>query len=513
MDLRYPSNRFYPNHFKIAIDSNGSPPRFRYFCGMDARDKWLAEFQSVFRQFFALEPVSGQAKAMDQLAHFVVSRESHPLFILTGYAGTGKTTLLGAFVKALQFTKQKTVLLAPTGRAAKVLSSRSNQRAYTIHKRIYFKETKEGGGVGLMLAPNRSKNTVFIIDEASMIGGYSVSDDGHVGRNMLEDVLTYVYSGENCKLIFVGDEGQLPPVGSDFSPALNIEYLKFHFSSLDIQQAQLTEVLRQTEDSDILFNATKLRSAEKGLYPVFELSGKKDLLRIDGGALQEALEAAYDFSGPSEVMIITRSNKRANQFNQEIRNRILWREEDICGGDLLMVVKNNYYWLDEKSPAGFIANGEIVQVKRLGRRENFYGFHFIHARVELVDYPEMGDFETILWLDTLTVEAPSMSRNDLKQLFFELEREYSHEHNKRKRYEAIMKNPYMNALQVKFAYAITCHKSQGGQWEQVFLDHGYLTDDMLDEGFFRWMYTGFTRASEKLYLLNFDRHFFPTEQD
>lgn len=484
-----------------------------YFCFMENKHVWLQQFRQAFEHYFALEPVSGQASAMQQLIDFLASSEAHPLFILTGYAGTGKTTLLGAFVKALQFTKQKTVLLAPTGRAAKVLSNRSNQRAYTIHKRIYYKETKEGGGVGLKLAPNRSKNTVFIIDEASMIGSYSVSDDGNVSRNMLEDVLTYVFSGENCKLIFVGDEGQLPPVGSDFSPALNLEYLRFHFSALDIHEAQLTEVLRQTEDSDILLNATKLRSAEKGLYPVFELTGKKDLVRIDGGNLQETLEAAYDFSGQEEVMVITRSNKRANQFNQEIRNRILWREEDICRGDLLMVVKNNYYWLDEKSPAGFIANGEIAQIKRLGRREKLYGFDFVHASIELIDYPEMGDFETILWLDTLSVEAPSMSRTDLKHLFFEIEKEYPHEHNKRKRYEAIMKNPYMNALQVKFAYAITCHKSQGGQWEQVFLDHGYLTDEMLDDSFFRWMYTGFTRASEKLHLVNFDKHFFPEITD
>lgn len=470
---------------------------------------FLAEIQDQF----GFEPVKDQLTSMRKLVDFSFDQAANSVYILSGYAGTGKTTLLGAYVQSLASIKRKSVLMAPTGRAAKVMSSRSKRLAMTIHKRIYRKENVAGGGVQLALAPNLSKNTLFIVDEASMIGDYTMNSDGSVsGRNLLQDLINYVFSNVGNKLIFVGDEGQLPPVGSDFSPALNEEYLKNYYPELIIHSTRLKKVLRQTEDSDILLNATRLRSAPEGSFPEIQLTHKPDLVRINGADLQDELESSYANFGADETIIITRSNKRANQFNQQIRNRILWFEEDLCGGDMLMVVKNNYFWLEDKSEAGFIANGEILKVLRIMNREEMYGFHFAKARVKLVDYPSMGDFETILLVDTLTVDAPSLPREQLKALFFAIEEEYAFEKNKKKRYERIMKDPYFNALHVKFAYAITCHKSQGGQWASVFLDHGYLTEELLDKSFFRWLYTGFTRASERLGLVNFDNHFFKEEK-
>ncbi len=478
-------------------------------------------FQSIKSNFlaeitlqFGFEPVGDQSAAMKKLVDFTFDQALNSVYILSGYAGTGKTTLLGAYVKALGEIKIKTVLIAPTGRAAKVLSGRSQKQALTIHKRIYRKETVAGGGVQLALAPNLSKNTMFIVDEASMIGDYTMNADGSVsGRNLLQDLINYVFAGDGNKLVFVGDEGQLPPVGSDFSPALNKEYLQNYYSQLTIQSSRLKKVLRQAEDSDILLNATLLRNAAEKSFPSIKLTGKPDLISVLGNDLQDELETSYAHFGSDETIVITRSNKRANLYNQQIRNRILWFEEDLCGGDMLMVVKNNYFWLEDGSEAGFIANGEIMKVMRITKREEMYGFNFARARVQLIDYPNMGDFEVVLLVDTLTVEAPSLPRERMKELFFAIEEEYLFEKNKRKRYEKIMKDPYFNALQVKFAYAITCHKSQGGQWASVFLDHGYLTEDLLDRSFFRWLYTGFTRASERLCLVNFDKHFFPEKKE
>ncbi|MDD2982833.1 MAG: AAA family ATPase [Crocinitomicaceae bacterium] len=469
-------------------------------------------FSEMIHYKFGFEPVEDQLLAIRNLIEFTYDLSANRTFILSGYAGTGKTTLLGAYVKALQEIKIRSVLLAPTGRAAKVLSQRSNKPAMTIHKRIYRKETVAGGGIRLAVSPNLSKYTVFIVDEASMLGDFSMQADGSIsGRNLLEDLINYVFSNVGNKLIFVGDEGQLPPVGSDFSPALNLKYLEREYSELNLTEFRLTKVLRQSEDSDILLNATLLRSAAEKSYPSIQLTGKPDLVSILGNDLQDALESSYSNFGSEETIVITRSNKRANQYNQQIRNRILWFEEDLCGGDVLMVVKNNYFWLGEESAAGFIANGEILKVKRITKRIEMYGFNFAKAQVEMIDYPQEGSFEVMLLVDTLTSDSPSLSRDQLKALFFAIEAEYLFEGNKRKRYERIMKDPYFNALQVKFAYAITCHKSQGGQWASVFLDHGYLTEDLLDKSFFRWLYTGFTRASERLHLVNFDKHFFAEE--
>lgn len=465
------------------------------------------QFKSVFSQTFQHVPTTKQAEAIDLLAHFVHSDQKFKTFILSGYAGTGKTSLIGNFVFTLKHFKQKTVLMAPTGRAAKVFSGFAKQKAFTIHKRIYRKQKIENGSMHLALAPNLGKNICFIVDEASMIPDFSVSQNGAVSeRNLLEDLFNFVFSGENCSLVLVGDEGQLPPVGSNFSPALSQSYLEHHFPKLNIVECTLTEVMRQVLDSDILKNATTIRATKEGKIPQIKIKKKSDLELINGIEFQEKLESAYNFSGLEETIIITKSNKRANAYNQEVRRRVLFHEEEISSGDIIMGVKNNYHWIPETSEAGFIANGEILKIKKIFRKEEIHGFAFQHAEVELIDYPDMGTFKIILLLDTLYAESPSLPREEMKRLFFEVEKDYADERNKKTRYEKILADPYFNALQIKFAYAVTCHKAQGGQWEQVFLDHGYL-DENLDEGFFRWLYTGFTRAREKLFLVNFDERF------
>lgn len=465
------------------------------------------DFERLFLSRLNFTPNGKQGEAIRLFGDFLVSTEQFRTLILTGYAGTGKTSLIGNLVGSMQQLKRRAVLLAPTGRAAKVFSGFAGQKAFTIHKRIYRKKKIENGSIQLVLAPNLYKGTLYIVDEASMIADYTATAQSGVSeRNLLEDLLTFVFSAENCALILVGDEGQLPPVGSDFSPALNATYLKHHFPKLVISELKLMEVMRQQSSSFILKNATLIRSAKAELKLNLTSKQNKDLFSINGIEFQDKLEAAYAFSGPDETIIITRSNKRANAYNQEVRKRILFFEDEISSGDVIMAVKNNYFWVPETSEAGFIANGEILKVIKIFRREELHDFSFQHAEVELLDYPEMGSFKIILMLDTLYTEGPSLPRERMKQFFFAVEQDYADERNKKKRYEKILADPYFNALQVKFAYAVTCHKAQGGQWEQVFLDHGYL-DEMLDESFFRWLYTGFTRAREKLFLVNFDERF------
>jgi len=466
-------------------------------------------FHTLFLDYFHQDPTDDQAVLMDKITDFVFKKESHPIFLLKGYAGTGKTTLLGAFVKTLREAKAKVKLLAPTGRAAKVLASKSNQIALTIHKSIYRRAVSADGAYRVSLMPNLYKNTLFIVDEASMIADYSLENDGQVSsQNLLDDLMEYVFSGEGCKLILLGDEGQLPPVGSDFSPALSADYLRQHFPKCTLTEARLTQVVRQTEGSSILLNATKLRSAEEHEFPRFELEEKGDLIRLPGDETQERIEASFSQVGVEETIIITRSNKRANAFNQHIRSVVFDFEEDLCSGDLLMAVKNNYFWLSDDSSIGFIANGEMLVVKRVLRREELYGFRFAEVTVQFVDYPQEVERDILVLLDTLDVDGPNLPRDDMKKLFFAIQEDYADEKNKRKRFEKILKDPYFNALQVKYAYAVTCHKSQGGQWANVFLDQGYLTEEMLDSGYFRWLYTALTRATEKVYLMNFKEEFF-----
>ncbi|MEX2485584.1 MAG: AAA family ATPase [Brumimicrobium sp.] len=458
---------------------------------------------------FPFTPSEEQSKLLYDLCDFYTAERDNPLFILKGYAGTGKTTLLSSFVKATRSLKQKTVLLAPTGRAAKVFSQRSNQIAFTVHKKIYRKQTIAGGAIQLGLAPNLHTNTLFIVDEASMLGDYTKNSDGNINpRSLLEDLVNYVFSGKNCKLIFIGDEAQLPPVGADFSPALNLDYMQNFYSNVFIQHFQLSHVLRQAKNSDILANATALRSAQDNSYPSFFKTKNSDLHRLMGDELEDELDSAFTNFGVTDTIVITRSNKRANLFNQQIRSRIFWYEENVVANDLLMVVRNNYFWLDDKSQAGFIANGETIEVQRIHNRETLYDFDFADATVRLVDYPDIEPIKVKIMLDVLDENSANLPREKMKALFFAVEKDYEFEKNKKKRYERIMADPYFNALQVKYAYAVTCHKSQGGQWPCVFVDQGFLTEEMLDRSYFRWLYTAFTRATEKLYLINFNEQFF-----
>jgi len=453
--------------------------------------------------FFPHTPNAEQNELIRELIEFTFSPEEPSCFILKGYAGTGKTSVLGAYTKALKKNKLRSSLMAPTGRAAKVLSLRAGELATTIHKRIYFTNTNADGGAKVTLGVNKAKNTIFIVDEASMIGDFSLQADGSVSRNLLEDVISFVFNGENCKLIFLGDEGQLPPVGAVESPALSADYLGNHFPAVSFTMYGLTTVVRQEHESGILANATKIRACHgSGELPRLDLQHFKDVRAVPGDELISTIESAYDRYGADEVMIVTRSNKRANLYNQHVRNRILYVEDELVGGDLLMVVKNNYFWLDPLSTAGFIANGELLKVHRIKRIETVYNVRFAHLEVSMIDYPEMDRFDTIAFMDTLTIESPNLDRNFLRELFFEIEKDFPHVHNKQKRYELIMKTPYFNALQIKFAYAVTCHKAQGGQWSSVFIDHGYVEEAQLDESFLRWLYTATTRATEQLYFVN-----------
>ena len=468
--------------------------------------------QSVFRQrigsFFSHVPTDEQELLFEGLELFMKSQHPFPVLLLKGYAGTGKTSVLGAFVRTMASFKLKTRLMAPTGRAAKVLGNRASKEAFTIHKVIYRRKDSSDDYGGMQLAPNLFTNTVFIVDEASMIGDHSLLSDGSVGsRDLLDDLLEFVFSGKNCRLILLGDEGQLPPVGSEESPALDPRYLKHQYPRLELSEFNLTTVLRQAGDSAILDNATMLRSKLEG-HPVFFNLKKGDLVRLEGGELQDSLENSYTQVGAEETIIITRSNKRANLYNNQIRGRLLWYEDAICSGDALMVVKNNYYWISDQTRMGFIANGELMKVVRFRKHESMYGFEFDRLLVRFVDYEEMGETEVLVLSESLQCEGPSLTRDRLKELFFAVEQDYLHEKNKRKRYQLILKDPYFNALQVKYAYAVTCHKSQGGQWAHVYIDQGYIGEEDMGHEHLRWLYTALTRATEKVFLVNFPEDWF-----
>lgn len=467
-----------------------------------------ADFHAYVKDFFPFELTEMQERCMNQLIEFTFKKLNKDVFILTGYAGTGKTSLIAAYVNALKKVTNKFALLAPTGRAAKVFSNKANHRAYTIHSYIY-KGSDEIEPGAAFVKPNEKGIRVLLVDEASMIAESSFQEGRQTYvQNLLQDLYTFAYSNGDCKIIFVGDEGQLPPVGCSFSPALNADYLRRNYLNNQVYSFQLTEVLRQAKDSDILLNATMLRSSDTGLYPKFELRNNVGLKRVDGYDLPDELDTSISTYGIEDTIVITRSNKRANEYNQQIRSRILWYEEILVGGDYLMVVKNNYKWLPKDSNIGFIANGETIKIRHVHKIEELYGFQFAQVSAELIDYPEMDTLEFYLNLESLTTESPNLSRERLKDLWDALEIDYGWEKNKKKRYKRILEDPYFCALQVKYAYAVTCHKSQGGQWSSVFLDQGYLTEDLLNQDFFRWLYTGFTRATEQLKLVSFHDEFF-----
>lgn len=443
-------------------------------------------------------PTDNQASTIVKFSEFLFSENKFELFLLSGFAGTGKSSLVAAMVKTLRGNQIKTRLLAPTGRAAKVLANFSNEHAFTIHKQIYF-SGNEVAGQKVTLAKNLFKNTFFFVDEASMIGGL----DSTEGFNLLEDLLNYVYSGENCKLIVLGDRGQLPPVGQEDSPALSVDYLNQNYSRIHVIQATLSEVVRINNQSSVLTNASYLRTIEEYQTPLILITDSKQTIRIDGLELKEKLESSYSQVGMDETILLTLSNKRANRWNHEIRNRILYREELVERGDILMVVKNNYHWLDPKSNIGFIANGELVKVKRVLQSEQIYGFNFTHLELSFIDYPDESDLRIIALTDSINAESPNLSRDKMKELFFAVEKDYLHERNKQKRYQLILKNPYFNAVQVKYAYAVTVHKAQGGQWSHVYIDYGFIPDEMKNKNYLKWLYTSITRSTDKIYLLGF----------
>ncbi|MBB3969372.1 ATP-dependent DNA helicase [Mucilaginibacter phyllosphaerae] len=461
------------------------------------------------RQAFPHEPTPQQLELFAKLHQFLSSEEQDDCFILKGYAGTGKTTIVGALVKALAKYNLKSVLLAPTGRAAKVITNYSGRKAFTIHKRIYRKKSALNVDESFMIADNMSTNTLFIIDEASMI-----SDElaGNNRNTLLQDLVNYVYNTKNCKLLLVGDTAQLPPVGAEDSPALDEKLMKADYG-LTIYTYELTDVLRQQKDSGILYNVTNVRNIirqGKEAMPQIVTKGYKDVYRMGSDMLEEGLNYAYSKYGYDSTLIICRSNKNANLYNRQIRGRILMREEELTGGDQLMVVKNNYFWLQdqEEGSTGFIANGDIARVKKVRRIEEMYGFRFADVQLEFIDYAEDPVLDCKILLDTLYSEAPALQSIDQKRFYLEAMKDYDHIPNKRAKHNELKLNPYYNALQVKFAYAITCHKAQGGQWEAVFVDQGYLTDEMVNTDFLRWFYTACTRATNELYLVNFNKKFF-----
>jgi exodeoxyribonuclease-5 len=476
-----------------------------------------SHIESLLNQHFPFEPTPGQQSLLYGISRFLDSYKPKCALLIKGYAGTGKTTVIGSLVKTLSALGLNSVLMAPTGRAAKIMTNYSGKGATTVHKRIYQRKLKAGGAAGYALAPNLFENTVFIVDEASMIGGKGIGSADAVFeyRDILTDLLNYVFSGKNCRLILIGDTAQLPPVGSDQSPAMDLKFLISEYG-LTAAGFELTEVLRQAQDSGILYNATKLREqirTQVTTWPKFELEGFSDIKRIGGLDLQEKLEEAFGKHGAEGVCVITRSNKRANLFNLQIRSRIFWQEDLPQAGDLCMVVKNNYHWIAgmNEFPVDFIANGDTAELLKIVRREELFELEFADAILRLSDYPDAQAIEAKILLNTLTDDGPSLNSARMTKLFEDVSQTYIELGDPKKIREAVMKDPYFNALQVKFAYAVTCHKAQGGQWPVVFIDQGYITEELLDLEFLRWLYTALTRASSEVYLLNFADEFFEEE--
>lgn len=468
------------------------------------------EFYTLLINQFPFEVTVQQDIVLQQLSDFIFESSSNGLYLLKGYAGTGKTSIIGTLVNNLWNIKKSAVLMAPTGRAAKVLSNYSGKEAFTIHKKIYFPKKDKSGAVKFILQPNKHKKTIFIVDEASMIPDIPGDSKLFENGSLLDDLVQYVYSGFQCKLLLIGDTAQLPPVKLDLSPALNSDNLELNYNK-EVYKMELTEVVRQQKDSGILENATALREAlSDAIFDSFkfDLEGFKDIVRlIDGHDIMDAINDAYSNLGNEETAIIVRSNKRANQYNQQIRSRILFNDYELTAGDYLMVVKNNYFWIKPTSEAGFIANGDIIEVLEVFHIKELYGFRFAEVKVRMVDYPKMRPFETVLLLDTISSETPSLPYEESNRLYQEVMKDYENETSKYRKFLKVKNNEFFNALQVKFSYAMTCHKSQGGQWHTVFVEQPYLPNG-IDRDYLRWLYTAVTRAKEKLYLIGFKDDFF-----
>lgn len=470
--------------------------------------KIKADFYKELLQKFPFEPTIKQQKLLNELSNFIFDGNNRALFLLKGYAGTGKTTTISTVVNSLWKVGQKAVLLAPTGRAAKVISGYSKKQAFTIHKKIYFPKKQQNGSVDFVIQPNKHTNTIFIIDEASMIPDRPSNAKLFETGSLLDDLMNYVYAGKNCKIIFIGDTAQLPPVKLNVSPALEAKTLELEYQK-EVTEIELDEVMRQHENSGILANATYLRMLimHKSTDFQFDLNFPDIIRLIDGYDIEDAINSAYDNIGVEDTAFIVRSNKRANLYNQQIRTKIRGQENEISSGDYVMVVKNNYYWLQDSSEAGFIANGDICEITRLNAIKELYGFRFAEVEVRMIDYPNQKPFETVLILDTLSSESPSLSYEESNKLYQAVKEDFIHEKSKYKQLLAVKNNKYFNALQVKFSYAMTCHKSQGGQWKTVFVEQPYLPDG-IDVEYLRWLYTAITRAEEKLYLIGFKDDYF-----
>jgi len=490
---------------------------------------------------FGFVPTCGQSTVLYHLAAFLLSEKNNPTYLLQGYAGTGKTTLVTTLVKVLPLIGMRYQLLAPTGRAAKVLSSYTGKTASTIHRKIYRFMAFPNGGFRMARAENKSRNTVFIVDECSMISDETSGN----GRSLLDDLIEYVFSGDNCRLLFIGDKAQLPPVGIDISPANDINILKHSFN-LTVASFEMTEVMRQALESGILYNATELRKRisnpnpdpnpdwlaredfcdevdfenfdyelangdddKDSMLPLFKTVGFSDVQRIDPQDFEELLQQSFNGRSSNEAVVICRSNKRANMFNQAIRSRVLQEDGEISTGDKLMVVKNNYFWTDESQKISFIANGDMIELMRINNTEEMYGFHFADVEIQLTDYQEEPNLSVKILLETLTSDSPALTQEENERLYRSVEEDYMDIPDRRERYKAMRQNPYFNALQVKFGYALTCHKTQGGQWPTVFLDAPFIPENqMLEISDLRWFYTAVTRAQEKLYFVNFKEEYF-----
>lgn len=473
----------------------------------------IDELKYKILQQFGFPPTQEQAHALEVFAEFLTDRDPHAVMILRGSAGTGKTTLSGAIVRTLKEIRQKVMLLAPTGRAAKVFSLNSGSPAYTIHRRIYREKSFSGVEGQFNLNDNLYTDTLFMVDEASMIANMGLGGMSFGSGCLLDDLVHFVYQGRNDRLLLIGDKAQLPPVGEEESPALHAAMLEGY--GLKVYECDLNEVLRQSEESGILYNATMIRQMithdDITQLPKIHFAGYSDIKQMPGAELIEALADSYHHVGLDDTIVVTRSNKRANIFNQGIRNMVLDREEELSQGDILMIVKNNYYWMEEERKSNnklqsneipaFLANGDRAKVLKVRRRIDLYGFRFATL---LLQFPDYGNYEleaTVL-LDTLTSEAPALTHEQQEQLFHQIEEDYQDIPLKADRMKAIRQDQFFNALQVKFAYAVTCHKAQGGQWAHVYVDQGYMTDDMLNPDYIHWLYTAFTRATEMLYLVN-----------
>jgi len=467
--------------------------------------------ETILLEKLVFKPTASQYTLIKGISELILNKKEINVFLIKGFAGTGKTTMINAIVSCLSEFNYNSVLLAPTGRAAKVMSSYTGKSASTIHRKIYRQKTAKDGFGKFILNFNTHSDTFFIIDEVSMIANNTGESNVFGSGRLLDDVFSYVFQGSNCNLILIGDEAQLPPIGLDISPALDkneIERYNYKF-----MHTTMTDIVRQALDSGILFNSFKIRemieNKLKG-YPELQTERFGDIERLKGSNLVEEIENSYSSVGMDETIIVCRSNKRANKYNLGIRNQILYREEEISTGDYLMVVKNNYFWISNEKNDDFIANGDIGEIMRIIKYEERYGRRFADITVRLIEHNDL-EVDLKIMLDTLSIDGPSLPYDDNKDLFYSVLEDYSSLGGKSKQYKAVKEDPFFNALQVKFSYAVTCHKAQGGQWKHVFIDQGYITDELLNLDYYRWLYTAITRATIKVFFVNFNKQFFIDE--